>query len=94
MMEVAMRVQVITTVHQTGIGKASKRPYDFHSVGALLTTPKGTQYAEFMLDGEHAAPVPGKTYDVQVEAYPDREKRLVIRVAQLREVAGNSAASK
>lgn len=80
-----MRVQVITCVHQTGVGKASKRAYDFYSVGALVQTGRGTQYAEFMLDGEQPAPVAGKSYDVSVEAYPDREKKLVIRIASLRE---------
>jgi len=79
-----MQCKVVTVKRQKGIGAKSGKPYDFQSVGALIQTKDGTEFAEFMLDGDAPTPESGKTYDMEISVYPDREKRLAFRVNGLR----------
>jgi len=82
-----MRMIVNTVVSE--VGKKSGKP--FRIVGGMLTTPKGTQYAEFFFDVEQPAPKINVAYDLGVECFPDREKKLQFRVVQLREVSAKAA---
>jgi len=87
-----MQVQVITVNRQRGIGKKSGNAYDFQTIGALISTAKGNEYCEFMLDADSPTPEVGKRYELEVQPYPDREKRLSFRVVALRGVATAKAA--
>lgn len=82
-----MRMQVISYKRQSGVGKKSGRQYDFATVGGLVDTANGSEYAEIMIDGEAPQPTKGKHYEVDISFHPDREKRLTMRVEGLREIA-------
>ncbi len=82
-----MQCKVITTSRKKGIGAKSQKPYDFVVVGALIQTAEGVEFAEFMLDGDSPVPESGKQYEMEVSAFPNREKRLEFRVKGLRSVA-------
>ncbi len=95
-----MKFQVVTVTRQQGVGKASGKAYDFQNIGGLIQTGRGPQYVELMLEKDHPAVEIGKSYDIEMEFYPDREKKLAHRVAGLKpslpfgEVRGPAAASK
>jgi len=82
-----MKMEVVTFRRQTGIGKESKKPYDFWIVGGVVKTKQGEEMAEVVIPGEHAQPERGKVYELEVEVYPDREKRLSFRVVGLRAIS-------
>jgi hypothetical protein len=82
-----MQIQVITYKRQKGIGKKSGQAYDFQVVGGIVTTAQGQEFAEVVLDGDIPTPEVGKRYDLQITAYPDREKKLQFRVHALAPVA-------
>jgi hypothetical protein len=85
-------MQVVSVRRQQGVGKKSGRQYDFQTVGGLIDTVQGKEYAEVMIDGEAPVPLLGKSYDLEIAFYPDREKRLTMRVEGLRELAPAKAA--
>lgn len=88
-----MRMQVISYRRQQGVGKKTGRQYDFATVGGLIETANGKEYAEIMIDGDAAVPSAGKVYEVDISFHPDREKRLVMRVEGLRELPATKAAA-
>lgn len=82
-----MKMDVVTVRRQTGVGKVSKKAYDFYVVGGLVTTSplQLTEFAECVVPADSGpAPERGRSYDLLVSAYPDREKRLTFRVDALR----------
>jgi len=81
-----MELQVVTVQRNQGVGRESKRPFNFVVVGGLMTTARGTEFCEVMLDGDAPVPEVGKRYGVEMSFYPDRNKRLAFRVEALRPV--------
>lgn len=79
-----LRMRVVTVKRQKGVGAKSGRPYDFQTVGGLVETAQGSEYAEIMLDGDAPTPESGKLYELELSFFPDREKRLSMRVEGLR----------
>jgi hypothetical protein len=81
-----MFIQVITCHRNKGTGRESGKAFDFQVVGGLMTTARGTEFVEMMLDGDAPTPELGKKYEVEISFYPNREKRLAFRVEGLRPI--------
>lgn len=77
------RFRLFNVVEQKGIGKASNKPFHFLMAQGVIETDKGPQMVELMLDKEHPKLDTGEMYEVKMDFYPDREKKLVVRVTGL-----------
>jgi hypothetical protein len=82
-----MQLRVVVVNRQVGIGKVSGKPFDFNTVGGIMPTKHGESYVEVIVDKDHPAVEIGATYTLEFECYPDREKKLQVRVVALRPVA-------
>jgi hypothetical protein len=83
-----MEIEVITAIRKQRTRDECERdekPYHFIVVNGIVTTARGSEVAEVLLDKEHPMPERGKTYRMEVQAYPDQRKRLTFRVVALRE---------
>jgi hypothetical protein len=78
-----MKIKVLTCIRNRGTSKANGAPYDFLVVGGLIQTERGSEMAELMLDGTAPPPQVEQVYNVEVQPYADREKKLKFRVAGL-----------
>lgn len=79
-----MRFIPMTEVRQQGVGAKSGRAYDFRIVQGLVETKRGREMAEVMLDKDHPTLDFGQVHELEIEFYPDREKRLAMKVIGMR----------
>lgn len=88
-----MRMQVVTVVRNTGTAKVSGRAFDMLIIGGLVQTSRGIEFAEITLDGDSPQPESGKSYEVELSFYPNKEKRLAFKVVALRPVVAVAKAA-
>lgn len=87
-----MNFRHVVSVRQHGVGSKSGKAYDFTIAQGVIETAKGPQMCEVMLEKEHPPLKSGGLYRIDVELYPDREKRLTMRVVGLVSVQESKAA--